>query len=234
MKTQFNLKEVYIMGQRSQMYVIAKKEGKYYLTANYYGWNYGERMISRVRGTLENILDEFIRFDWLLTTDNRKLRRIMDINWDMHDIVVSSDIVREFTDDYEQYWKNDDKTYAEDFLDFCFTGQDNNNGQAYMYIDLDNDNPKVKVCFVERTFEEGTTTMNAEEYLTKDLICEESCTSWKEYMINSEYYDDDDIIYTEKNIEYINQHSEFLSQNELLEILKHVASEYESQYNAHN
>lgn len=33
------------MGQRSQIYVVAKKDNKYYLTANYYQWNYGERMI---------------------------------------------------------------------------------------------------------------------------------------------------------------------------------------------
>ena len=90
------------MGQRSQMYVIAKKNNKYYMTANYYQWNYGERMISRVRGTLEQIIDDYIKYDWQLTTDNAKLRRIMDVNWDMHDVVLSSDIIKEFTDDYEK------------------------------------------------------------------------------------------------------------------------------------
>ena len=36
------------MGQRSQMYVIAKEEDRFYLTARYYGWNYGERNDSDV------------------------------------------------------------------------------------------------------------------------------------------------------------------------------------------
>ena len=49
------------MGQRSQIYVIAKKNNEYYMTANYYQWNYGERMISRVRGTLEQIIDDYIK-----------------------------------------------------------------------------------------------------------------------------------------------------------------------------
>ena len=217
------------MGQRSQIYVIAKKNNKYYMTANYYQWNYGERMISRVRGTLEQIIDDYIKYDWQLTTDNAKLRRIMDINWDMHDVVLSSDIVKEFTNDYEEYWKTEGNSYAQDFFDFCFSGQDNNDGQAYMYIDLDVDNPKVKLCFTIYTFDKDSSVINANEYLTLDLLYDEPGT-WQEYMIKSEYYGAKTIVYTEKNIEYIEEHSEMLNKEELLDILNKVALQYEIEY----
>ena len=216
------------MGQRSQIYVIAKKNNKYYLTANYYQWNYGERMISRVRGVLQNMLDEFIKYDWLLTTENTKLRRIMDVNWDMHDIVLSADIVEEFADGYEEYWKTEGRTYSDDFFEFCFSGQDNNNGQAYIYVDLDLDK-KVKIGFTQYTFDEEAKMLNADEYLTKDLANENE-EMWKEHMFNSEYYDDNDIGYTERNVEYIEQNSELLSKNELLDILKSISIEYERLY----
>ena len=50
------------MGQRSQIYVRYQKDDANYLVARYYQWNYGERMISRCRHTLEWIR-EHIRFD---------------------------------------------------------------------------------------------------------------------------------------------------------------------------
>ena len=41
------------MGQRSQIYVrYTNEKGEHFLTARYFGWNYGERMISRARHTL--------------------------------------------------------------------------------------------------------------------------------------------------------------------------------------
>lgn len=219
------------MGQKSQMYVIAKKDNKYYLTANYYQWNYGERMISRARGTLEQIIDDYMEYNWQLTTETQKLRRIMDVNWDMHDIVLSSDIVKEFTDDdYEEYWKTEGNTYAQDFFGFCFSGQDNNNGQMYMYIDLDVEESKVKMCFTQYTFDEDSNVLNANEYLTLDLLYDEPGT-WQEYMIKSEYYDTETVLYTEKNIKYIEEHTEMLSKEELLNILKNIASQYEDEYN---
>lgn len=217
------------MGQRSQMYVIAKEDNKYYLTANYYGWNYGERMISRARGTLEQIINDYIRYHWFLTNETTKLRRIMDINWDMHDIILSSDIVKEFTDDYEEYWKTEGNTYAQDFFDFCFSGQDNNNGQMYMYIDLDVEEPKVKMCFTQYTFKEDSNVLNANEYLNLDLVYNEPQT-WQEYMIKSEYYDTETILYTEQNIKYIEENSEILSKDELLDILKTLSLQYEKEY----
>ena len=48
------------MGQRSQIYVRFNKEnGQSGLIANYYGWNFGERMISRARWGIECIKEHF-------------------------------------------------------------------------------------------------------------------------------------------------------------------------------
>ena len=137
--------------------------------------------------------------------------------------------IKEFTDDYEKYWKTEGSSYAQDFFGFCFSGQDNNDGQAYMYIDLDVDNPKVKLCFTTCTFDKDSSVINANEYLTFDLLYDEHGT-WQEYMIKSEYYDAKTIVYTEKNIEYIEEHSEMLNKEELLDILNKVSLQYEIEY----
>ena len=48
------------MGQRSQIYVRYNKNNTQKgLIANYYGWNYGERMISRARWGIEFIKEHF-------------------------------------------------------------------------------------------------------------------------------------------------------------------------------
>lgn len=214
------------MGQRSQMYVIVKGNNQYCLTANYYGWNYGERMVSRARGTLEWILDHI---ESGLTIDAIKLRRIMDINWDMHDIVLSSDIVKEFTDDYEEYRKTEGNTYAQDFFNFCFSGQENNNGQMYIYIDLDSEKTKAKMCFTKSTFNEKSEVLNADRYLTSDLLYDEPGT-WQEYMAGSHYYGKETIEYTKENVRYIDEHSEMLEKEELLEILRSVALQYQHRF----
>ena len=45
-----------IIGQRSQIYIRLKdRNNNKYLFAKYYGWNYGERMISRARYGIDYI-----------------------------------------------------------------------------------------------------------------------------------------------------------------------------------
>ena len=79
------------MGQRSQIYVRYEKDGKNYLTARYYQWNYGERMISRCRWTLEWIKEK-LKYDWYFTNQKELLMRHMDVNFDMKSIVLGTDI----------------------------------------------------------------------------------------------------------------------------------------------
>ena len=54
------------MGQRSQIYI--RYNGKL-IVANYYQWNYGERMISRCRSILER-LDGMLGYKFLFSDEN--------------------------------------------------------------------------------------------------------------------------------------------------------------------
>ena len=83
------------MGQRSQIYVRYQKDGVNYLTARYYQWNYGERMISRCKHTLEYIKD-IMQYDWYFTTQTEELKRYMDVNFDRQSIVMGQDIIEEW------------------------------------------------------------------------------------------------------------------------------------------
>ena len=59
------------MGQRSQIYVRYNKDGINHLIARYYQWNYGERMISRCKHSIEWI-KSILDYDWYLTTETEK------------------------------------------------------------------------------------------------------------------------------------------------------------------
>ena len=82
------------MGQRSQIYVRYTMDGKHYLTARYFQWNYGERMISRCRYSLEWI-NEMAKHYYLFTTNKGQLERILEVNFDMKDVQITCDIVKE-------------------------------------------------------------------------------------------------------------------------------------------
>ena len=112
------------MGQRSQIYVSWKNEkGENVLVARYFQWNFAERMISRARGLIEQ-LEYSLNYTYLWSTEEfkNKIAKIAEVNFDMRDIVQSTDILKE----YEEYV--DDKTKCS-FNDYIFEWQDNNDGQ---------------------------------------------------------------------------------------------------------
>ena len=104
------------MGQRSQIYVKLNGE---LIVANYYQWNYGERMISRARSILEYCTRNA---DYTYTL-KQKLRFFCDINFDLRDIATSHNIFSE----YLEYGENSDKRAF-------FYNQDNNDGQLFIDI----------------------------------------------------------------------------------------------------
>ena len=126
------------MGQRSQIYVrYTNDKGKHFLTARYFGWNYGERMVSRARHTLEWIKNNINYASFKFASNNKELIRIMEVNFDMHDVMITSDIIEEYFD-----YGNVHNTFTE----YVFTEHDNNDGK--LFIDI-HPNGTIKYAFID-------------------------------------------------------------------------------------
>lgn len=133
------------MGQRSQIYVRYDKK---IVVANYYGWNYGERMISRARHGIEYV---FRSGNYM---EKEKLSRIFDVNFDMKDVAISGDIREE----WKHYFQD------ENFNDFVFRLQDNNDGKLLVDITTDG---IIKYAFLDYNCNTDN-IMNAEQYMDWD------------------------------------------------------------------
>ena len=150
------------MGQRSQIYVKVDDE---LIIANYYGWNYAERMVSRARYGIQGIM-YYVKeqYDWCfrLQADITKLSRTFDVNFDYKDVAVSTDIFEE----YEEWGK------GEDFSAFVFTGQDNNDGKLFIHVDTEK--WTVKYAFTDCV---GNKALTVDEYMDwEDTMCYEPYT----------------------------------------------------------
>ena len=114
------------MGQRSEIYVaIEQSDGKKKMTARYFGWNYAERMISRVAFTSR----------WLQarqsTFSKEDLISIIETNFDMVDRIASERIEPVTTGSFKLH---------------CSIDNGLNDGRAFIYINKDG---KIKYCFTE-------------------------------------------------------------------------------------
>ena len=162
------------MGQRSQIYVRYNKK---LVVTNYYQWNYGERMISRARYGIEYIRKNYLECrDWIFNDESNmeKLRRIFDVNFNMKDIVISSDIIHEWKEQFSQY----------NFNEFVFRMQGNNDGK--LFVDISKDGI-VKYAFLDCECDtdhimNATQYMdwNSEEWEKSEYISEEGKQSCKE------------------------------------------------------
>lgn len=182
------------MGQRSQIYVRFENEkNKKELVARYYSWNYGERMISRARHSIEWLEEESSRFYW-----REKLPRILDINFDMKDVVISSDIIEEYADDIEAW----DCTLNE-----FFESQDNNNG--VLLIDVVSDSIKYAFLNWENKYlGDGTAYMK------------EEMADWLENGPD-DYHDQEDIDTCLNNIQWLKDNATLMTEEEADEYLQH-------------
>ena len=181
------------MGQRSQIYVRYQKDGVNYLVARYYQWNYGERMISRCRHGIEWI-KEMLNYDWYLTTETEKLKRILDVNFDMQDIVMGCDIIKEYHE--EDFWKEDGTSFNE----AVFKCQDNNDGK--LFIDIKNGT--IKYAFLDYDCDTKR-IMNAEQYMNWD----------SEGWITNEYIDDEQKLMCFNNIKAIAEMAKLMTKEEI-------------------
>lgn len=125
------------MGPRSQIFVrFTNSHGKRELVARYYGWNYGDRMISRARYSIDWLRKNYRYFSFPYSSRHhkKKIPRILDTNFDMVDVVISTDIL-------EEYLTNNDmcvKEYSEDrqptLNEYLFEMQDNNDGKLLLDV----------------------------------------------------------------------------------------------------
>lgn len=181
------------MGQRSQIFVrYQETDGTRKLVARYYGWNYGERMISRARHTME-----WLKGNYKYTSVcAEKIPRIVDSNFDMRDCVISSDILKEYQELYG----------PEDSLNnVLFYGQDNNDGR--LLIDINNSG-NIKYAFLTS---ERDTPLSPVEYMEWD-----NGSDWNKV---SEYNSKETIQTCKRNISKIEMIADLMTEEEVQEFI---------------
>ena len=148
------------MGMRSQIYV---KYNDRLIIANYYGWNYGERMISRARYGMEYLkyyVDNDCTWDFI-NGNVEKYRRYFDVNFDYQDIVMSQNILEEYKKSHDSITIMD--TYDE-VLSFIYYEQDNNDGKLL----IDVKGKTIKYAFVDYDINTDN-IMTPEQYIKWDV-----------------------------------------------------------------
>ena len=187
------------MGMRSQIYIrwhITDRKGIFHegLIARYFGWNFGIRMVSRCKSILEEIQNVFLPYPYRFSDHDyiKKLERFCDVNFDMQDIQVSTDIINEV------------KEYLPENTEFLFR-QDNNNGQ--LFIDVSDSG--IKYGFMK--YFNSDMVMDAEKYMEWDR----SDSGLPNWHVPDKNVGTTEIIYTEKNIDEINEMASLMSLDEI-------------------
>ena len=190
------------MGQRSQVYIrIASEYDKNpILYAKYYGWNFGERMISRARHGIEYI-KSYLKYKSDKNTQE-KINKIFDVNFDMKDIMITSDIISEWIELFSDTYQ------ANEYIFECI---DNNDGK--LFIDISKDN-KIKYCFTNRNMK----ILSPKQYMDWDI------ENWE----NSKYLDKEDIEVCKNNIKFIEENAIQMTEEELQEFIDY---DYSKQIN---
>ena len=187
------------MEQRSQIYVRYTKDGKHYLTARYFQWNYGERMISRCRYSLEWI-EKTISANWYFTKEKTKLERILDVNFDMVDVQFGCDIVKEFLEYGDDY----------SFIDYIFKMQDNNDGK--LFIDISDG--QFKYCFLDYD-------CNTENIMDAAGYMAWNSKNWEQ----SKYIDDEQKERCRENLKVIGKIAELMTTEEAEDFINCIYEE---------
>lgn len=149
-------------------------------------------MISRCKHSLEWI-ESTLQYDWYLSTETEKLKRILDVNFDMQDIVIGSDIIQEYKE--SEYWQKECS-----FNEFVFKVQDNNDGKLF----IDVKNGVLKYAFLDYDCDTNH-IMNAEQYMSWD----------SEGWMTNEYIDDEQKLICFNNIKEIAKMAELMTHEEL-------------------
>ena len=183
------------MGQRSQIYIRITDNYNEYpkLYAKYFQWNYGERMISRARHGIEYIKENAKYISQ--GSVQERINKIFDINFDMKDVALTSDLIKEWIEDfYEDYKLND----------YIFKNAPNNDGA--LFVDV-NANGEIKIGFTDYNLN----LLSPEGYMEWDF------ENWQ----NSEYLSAEDKEICKNNIEYINKNVNFMTKEDLEEFINY-------------
>ena len=182
------------MGQRSQIYVrFTDKEGKKHLFARYYGWNYAERMVSRAKHSIEWI-KEMLNYSYVFTTEPQRIIRILDVNFEMQDVVISSDLISE----WDEYFSEDN------FNDSVFKWADNNDGK--LFIDVNENENIIKYAFTDYDISKP---LSAAQYMRWNH------KQWR----NSKYISKEQKALCEKNIRQIPRLAKLMTMEELTDFI---------------
>jgi len=187
------------MGQRSQIYVRINADKKV-LVARYFNWNYGERMISRSRYTIE-WLKKHSRYGIKTLIMNEYIKmliHIIETNFDMKDVVLSADI----TEEYNEYFKDD----CVEFNDYVFKQQHNNDGK--LLIDVCEN--EIKYAFLDWAASPNS-IMNGEAYMKWNS------ENWE----NSPYTTKRAKDACKRNIKYISKHAKLMTKDEVEDFLNY-------------
>lgn len=192
------------MGQRSQIYIRYTDEGgRCYLTARYYGWNFGERMVSRLRHTIEWVQERLDQdYCHYFSTEPERLIRILDTNFDMKDVVISTDIIKEYQEDSS--WKDDGTSFNE----FVFELQHCNDGK--LFIDIKDG--KIKYAFLDRECNTGR-IMTASRYMSWNVD-----PHWKD---SDEFMENEARDQCVKNLRIIKKIACHMSKEEVEDFISH-------------
>lgn len=190
------------MGQRSQIYIRYEDRGYKALIANYYQWNYGERMISRARYGIEMLAD-IISSKRTCSEYHSKIEHYFDVNFDMGDIAVHCDILKEYL-----LLSNNNELLN----DFIFS-YDNNDGK--LLLDVSDDGIKYAFLDCDNSI---NNIMAANDYMQWD--CGEN---WKE---PTKYFDNEDIKTCLNNINIIQNNATLMTAEEITDFLNTDYSEF--------
>lgn len=183
------------MGQRSQIYVIYKdNQNRNCISATYFQWNYGERMISRARYLMGWLKSQSIFYNNSLTSLSfiaHKIRYIASVNFDYKDVVIGTDLVEE--------WKDYKKGVPNANLNDYIFHSDNNDGCLFIDARI----PKhLRYAFTTYDYKDGV--MGPEAYLKWDKIPQKIR----------------DTKFTKRNISWITHSAKLMKKTELEAILR--------------
>lgn len=184
------------MGQRSQIYVIYKdNQNRDCVSATYFQWNYGERMVSRARYLMgwikaQNNLCSNLYSDYLPFVIY-KIRYVASVNFDYKDVTIGTDLIEE--------WKEIRTQYPNANLNDYIFNADNNDGCLFIDARIPQ---HLRYAFTTYNYKDGV--MGPEAYLKWDGTPQKIR----------------DTKFTKRNINWITHNAKLMKKKELEAILK--------------